>query len=203
MKPALKHLTTATAQLFLLGVHTGLALHILKSVLQQDQLYGMFDWMESPVRQPFFLLLGAACGVLAWRTTERFVTGPRSTENLSTAKLLNSARAISSMAWLISLLLIGMYFFDNPSAPITEQYTAEVLEIYTPKKQSKPYRHYVKLRSWRSTSHETLSTTDYSIAETLHDAGQARVFIGTDWLGRVRVLRAEPIFLTSRRYRAD
>ncbi|MCP4363940.1 MAG: hypothetical protein GY800_01370 [Planctomycetes bacterium] len=173
-------------------LYWAVALFVLNYKLEQDKLYGMFTWIESPNYQPLLPFLGGVCSVLVWLFTRHLMVGKPflSREERPSQLLLKSTRMVSLFGWLFILLVSGNYLFDNPPASVAEEHEVAVLRIYEPPRQSKPYKYYLELKSWRGREHETLSSIHGSEAHALAEAGQARIFIGTDWFGQIRVLRA-------------
>ena len=182
------YLSTVFRAIFTIALFV-LAGQLLNLTLEQDQRFGMFDWLESPNPGPFYHLFGTALAILGWWLTRRFVTGNR--ENIVEEVLYWSI----TVAWLINCLLIAIFFFDRPSAPISSLYEVNVFDLRTQLNQSKPIKHDLIVNSWRREGTETLRTQHYYEAEKLLKAGKAKIAIGDDWLGRTRVLRAEPIGL--------
>jgi len=166
------------------------AVLLFNFVLEQDQNYGQFDWLESPNDSPFYGLFGVACGTLLWLLTRNLVIGNEASKELVRV----SVNWAITIAWLINLMLLGLLLFEHPLAPIENVYKVEVLKINTPSGQSKPIEHDLTVRSWRRNGVETLRTKDYIEANSLLKVGVARVAIGEDWLGRIRVLHVKQIY---------
>lgn len=162
-------------------------------VLEQEARYAMFDWLEAPGRRHWLPAAGATCGVLLWLLTRRLAVGPPPRPQWPYRRARKAVRMTADVAGLFTLLAIGSHLASTAPAPVSAIEDVDVYDMHTPSGQSKPIRHYLQVGSWRGNGRETLRTTAWHLAQPLADAGRARVFIGRDWLGSVRVLRAEPL----------
>lgn len=165
--------------------------YLLTILLEQDQKFGLFDWLESPSYSPFFGVLGAAFGVSIWLTTRKLIAG----KSVSDQPLRKTVYWGITIAWLINWILIGLLLFEHPPAPVSSTHEVKVLDLTTPAGQSKPIEHHLIVQSWREKRVETLSTTSYANAEKMLTVGRIEVSIGKDWLGRIRVLHVKPIYI--------
>ncbi|MCF7984830.1 MAG: hypothetical protein K9L70_10540 [Thiohalocapsa sp.] len=188
------------ADRFALGLRAAAALVLslvayltLVFVLEEEARYAMFDWLQAPGRRPWLSSAGAACGVLLWLLTRRLAVGPPPLPDWPYRRTRKAVRMTTDVAGLFTLLAMGSHLASTAPAPVSAIEDVEVHALYTPSGQSKPVRHHVQVVSWRGDGRETLTTTAWYLAQPLADAGRARVFIGRDWLGSVRVLRVEPL----------
>jgi len=182
-------------KLFAMIILSGIALQMLVYALEQDQLYGIFKWLESPKNSSFALWFGTFLSILIWVLTQRLIAGKSLQKSVLSPfeTLVEIIRFISKTAWLAILILGSVLLFQNPPSPILERHEVKVLRIYIPPHQSKPYKYYLEVSSWRGLAYETLRTLNWPAAKELADAVHVKIYIGEDWLGRVRVLKAEPV----------
>ncbi len=157
--------------------------------LEQDEIYGNFYWIESPNSYNFMIFISIFISVMVWILTKKLITGKKLLNLDSSFKLfLESLRIISSGFWYVILLIVGLLFFQNPPAKILVKHKVKVLDIYTPQNQSKPYKSYIKITSWRGKKYEILSTIEWKNTEKIKKNNLVIIYLGMDWMGQKRVL---------------
>ena len=198
MNLTVKNLISITFRVIKLVILIGLFVTLLSYQLKIDQEYGVFEWIDSPTYNPFRDYMGIlVVSVIIWLLSKRFISRGKleNPVNKTYTLFFDIIQKTSVGVWFMLITLLAVFAIQNPPADVSDIERVEILKIETPGNQSKPYKTYYRVSSWRGNKYETLST--YII--NLHDAKQLReskfatLYIGEDWLGRIRVLRVRAV----------
>lgn len=170
---------------------------LFKLQLEIDKNYGVFEWLESPTYNPLRDMVGILfSSVVIWLFLKSFFKKNlfKSPVKKRYQSFFSKIEKISVVLLYLPIILLAVYFIQNPPTEVSQIHTAKILSIDTTR-LSKPYKTYYQIESWRDKNYETLSThiLEWKDAQKLKVHALIRVEIGRDWLGRERVLRVKAI----------